>query len=170
MSATDGRSLARRRRDFAAWRRARPFWGGVVAIAGALELLALSMSPVQVMMIRGLAGIGTVVIAAIVVAMVVIGWVQPQLRTITGIIVVIVGLASFAVSNLGGFIVGMLLSIVGGSLIVAWAPGGTTNGSGTTPPDAEPTNIARPSATETDGTATDPEASIADHTDPASGP
>ncbi|MGH8880648.1 MAG: DUF6114 domain-containing protein, partial [Stackebrandtia sp.] len=109
-------------RGFKQWRLGRPFWGGVVTIAGAVELLALTTAPVQVMLIRGLAGIGTLVIAAMLIALAVISWTQVQLRVICGVFVVILGLASFAVSNLGGFFIGLTLALVGGSLIFAWQP------------------------------------------------
>lgn len=122
-------------RAFTAWRRTRPFWGGVLTIAAAAELLALTASPLQVMLIRGLAGIGTLVLAAMLTALAIIAWTHAHLRVICGVFIVILGLASFAVSNLGGFFIGLLLALVGGSLIFAWQPAGPPDADAS-PPDA----------------------------------
>ncbi|ADD42693.1 DUF6114 domain-containing protein [Stackebrandtia nassauensis] len=129
--STTAETIRRWWRAFTAWRRDRPFWGGVLTIAGALELLALTAAPLQIMLIRGLAGIGTLVIAAMLIALAIISWTHGHLRVICGVFIVILGLASFAVSNLGGFFIGLLLALVGGSLIFAWQPG--------KPPDADET-------------------------------
>lgn len=110
-------AIRRWSRAFTAWRRHRPFWGGVLTITGAVELLALTAAPLQIMLIRGLAGIGTLVIVAMLISLAVISWTHVHLRVICGVFIVILGLASFAVSNMGGFFIGLLLTLVGGSLI-----------------------------------------------------
>ncbi|GAA3232499.1 hypothetical protein GCM10010468_64390 [Actinocorallia longicatena] len=52
-----------------------------------------------------------------------LSWVQPSQRMFFGVITVLAALGSFVTSNLGGFLLGMLLGLVGGGLIVAWTPG-----------------------------------------------
>ena len=49
-------------------------------------------------------------------------WVSPVHRVFYGIAGIILGVVSFPASNLGGFFLGMLLAIVGGSLAFAWEP------------------------------------------------
>ncbi|HZE38435.1 MAG TPA: DUF6114 domain-containing protein [Stackebrandtia sp.] len=114
--------LRRGRQRFRRWRRTRPAWGGALAILGAIEIFALSYAPLQVMMLRGLAGIGSVLISVLVVILSVFSWVRLDLRSLLGIVIVVLGLASFVVSNLGGFFIGLLLMVVGGAMIFAWEP------------------------------------------------
>lgn len=109
-------------RGFGAWRASRPFWGGVWSIAAAVELLALTRAQLEVTFVQGLSGVGTLVIAAVLLALAVVSWAQPPLRTVCGVLIVIAGLASFPVSNLGGFLLGMTMALVGGSMIFAWEP------------------------------------------------
>lgn len=123
-------------RAFRTWRKSRPFWGGVITILGALELLALMWGPIQLTLIHGIAGIGTIAISVTLVAMVLISWAQPHLRTITGILIVIIGLVSMTVSNLGGFVIGMLLTVIGGSLIFSWRESRPAQADDTTEDDA----------------------------------
>jgi hypothetical protein len=51
-------------------------------------------------------------------------------RTFAGVAAILLALVSIPVSNLGGFIVGFLLAMVGGALAVSWAPGA--------PPEPQP--------------------------------
>nr|BFE50023.1 hypothetical protein GCM10017745_34500 [Saccharothrix mutabilis subsp. capreolus] len=75
-------------------------------------------------------------------------WFSPVTRVIAGLIAVLVGLAAFPLSNLGGFFVGTLCAVVGGAMAASWgeprpkSPGGTD----TTEPDeaAEPKDAAEP--------------------------
>ena len=46
----------------------------------------------------------------------------PSQRIVAGLIAVVVSLCSFPLSNLGGFVIGMLLGILGGSMAVGWVP------------------------------------------------
>jgi hypothetical protein len=69
---------------------------------------------------QGIAGIGTWLMAALMALMAMVMWFQPQLRVIAGVSTILFALASFLTSNLGGFLLGMLLGLVGGSLAVGW--------------------------------------------------
>ena len=136
-------------RAFRTWRKSRPFWGGVITILGALELLALMWGgPIQLTLIQGIAGIGTIAISVTLVAMVLISWAQPHLRTITGILIVIIGLVSMTVSNLGGFVIGMLLTVIGGSLIFSWREPRPVQEDGDTEDDTTEDDAAEDDVTE----------------------
>jgi hypothetical protein len=69
---------------------------------------------------QGIAGIATWLMAALMALMAMVMWFQPQLRVIAGVSTILFALASFLTSNLGGFLLGMLLGLVGGSLAVGW--------------------------------------------------
>jgi hypothetical protein len=116
-------SVARRsRRRFRAWRRSRPFWGGLIALIGAGELLLPDLAPVKVFLIQGVGAVATGATVVLVVAMVALTWMNPTLRQVTGIIIVVLALAAFPLSNLGGFGLGSVLLLVGGSMMAAWVP------------------------------------------------
>lgn len=107
---------------FRTWRRSRPFWGGVTAILAGLELYGLTAAPFSLMVIQGVAGISALVICVLLILLAVVTWLQPHLRTATGLSIVVLSLASILLTNLGGFLLGMLLGLHGGASIAAWKP------------------------------------------------
>ncbi|HUN33295.1 MAG TPA: DUF6114 domain-containing protein [Trebonia sp.] len=116
------------RLTFRAWRQTRPFWGGLLLILGGLELLGIPLSgilsrgAVRLVVYIGIGGIFGVLIGILLIAAGVAIWVSPVHRVFYGIAGVVMGLASFPTSNLGGFFLCMLLAIIGGSIAVAWTP------------------------------------------------
>ncbi|MGW3791642.1 DUF6114 domain-containing protein, partial [Micromonospora arida] len=46
----------------------------------------------------------------------------PQQRVFYAVVSLVLGLVSWLTSNLGGFVVGMLLALLGGALAFAWTP------------------------------------------------
>jgi Family of unknown function (DUF6114) len=113
--------VAGSRRGFRHWRRSRPFWAGVITLAAAYELVAvphLKLGGVTIQ--QGIAGVATWLMAALMALMAMVMWFQPHLRVIAGVSTILFALASFLTSNLGGFLLGMLLGLVGGSLAVGW--------------------------------------------------
>lgn len=111
------------RTGFRAWRRSRPFWGGLLAIIGGVELVLVPLAPMPVVIHQGIAGIGSYLIGVLLAVLGILLWFQPAQRTFYGVVAVLLSLASFVTSNFGGFMIGMLLGLVGGSLAFAWAPG-----------------------------------------------
>ncbi|MFD0891871.1 DUF6114 domain-containing protein, partial [Streptosporangium algeriense] len=105
------------------WRRSRPFWGGLFIVTAGLELLSVSLTinalPVAVMF--GAVGAGYLIALILVLAGVLV-WLQPGQRIFLGLVSVVLSLASFVYSNLGGFLAGMVLGLLGGMLTAAWAP------------------------------------------------
>ena len=111
-----------------AWRRSRPFWGGLLLLAAGVELVLLPLSGVLVhgglklVIYIGIGGVFGVLIGALLIAAGTALLVNPVHRSFYGIAGIIGGIASFPASNLGGFFLGMLLAIVGGALGYAWTP------------------------------------------------
>ena len=117
-----------KRARWRAWRRSRPFWGGLLLIVAGVELVLLPLSGVLVhgglklVIYIGIGGVFGVLIGALLIAAGTALLVNPVHRSFYGIAGIILGIASFPASNLGGFFLGMLLAIIGGALGYAWAP------------------------------------------------
>jgi hypothetical protein len=114
----------RARMGFRGWRRTRPFWGGLIALLGGIEILLSERAPVAVVVHLGAQGLAGYVVPVVLVLCALLLWFNPAQRIFYSILAVLAALASFITSNLGGFVLGMLLGIVGGSLAFAWVPTG----------------------------------------------
>jgi hypothetical protein len=125
----EARRQATWRLTFRAWRQTRPFWGGLLLILGGAELLGipltgiLSRGAVRLVVYIGIGGIFGVLIGILLVTAGIAVWVSPAHRVFYGVAGVVMGIASFPASNLGGFFLCMVLAIVGGAIAFAWVPG-----------------------------------------------
>ncbi|MEU7886284.1 DUF6114 domain-containing protein [Microbispora bryophytorum] len=109
------------------WRRSRPFWGGLLVLAAGLELLSIPFATQALPLVIQSGTVGaTYLIALVLIILGLMIWLQPGQRAFLGVVAVLVSIASFVYANLGGFLIGMLLGLVGGALAVAWAPAETT--------------------------------------------
>ncbi|WP_165978609.1 DUF6114 domain-containing protein, partial [Actinomadura darangshiensis] len=107
---------------FRRWRRTRPFWGGLFAVLGGVELIAIPLAPMPLVVHQGMAGVASWLIGALLVTAGALLWFQPAQRSFYGILAVLLSLVSFVTSNFGGFLAGLLLGVVGGALGFAWSP------------------------------------------------
>jgi hypothetical protein len=82
----------------------------------------LSRGAVKLVVYIGIGGVFGVLIGVLLITAGIAVWVSPAHRVFYGVAGVVLGLASFPASNLGGFFLCMLLAIVGGSIAFAWAP------------------------------------------------
>ncbi|WP_147944042.1 DUF6114 domain-containing protein [Microbispora sp. CSR-4] len=115
------------------WRRSRPFWGGLLVLAAGLELLSIPFATQALPLVIQSGTVGaTYLIALVLIILGLMVWLQPGQRAFLGVVAVLVSIASFVYANLGGFLIGMLLGLVGGALAVAWTPAETTE-AGTAP-------------------------------------
>jgi Family of unknown function (DUF6114) len=128
LRATLGRRGSAVRAAWRAWRRSRPFWGGLLLVLSGLELLALPLTGVlihgaiKLVIYIGIGGVFGVLIGILLIAAGIVLWVNPAHRVFYGIAGIALGIVSFPASNLGGFVLGMLLAIIGGALAFAWVP------------------------------------------------
>jgi len=126
--ATGRRRGSQARATWRRWRRSRPFWGGLLLVLSGLELLALPLTGVLVkgqiklVIYIGIGGVFGVLIGVLLIAAGIVLWVNPTHRVFYGIAGIVLGIISFPASNLGGFVLGMLLAIIGGALAFAWVP------------------------------------------------
>jgi hypothetical protein len=107
---------------FRRFRRSRPFWGGLLVVIAGLELGALPIGPTDALIKAGKSAGAGLACAGLLLLMGVVILIVPSQRIVAGLIAVGASLASFVLSNLGGFVIGMLLGVLGGSLAVGWVP------------------------------------------------
>jgi hypothetical protein len=115
------------RRHFRAWRGERPFWAGLFVILGGLPIAYFPYANLQIghltLAMATTAGAGSLIIGVLLVVLGVSLWFQKHVRTFAGVAAILLALVSLPVSNLGGFLIGFLLALVGGAMAVSWAPG-----------------------------------------------
>ncbi|KIZ14055.1 DUF6114 domain-containing protein [Streptomyces natalensis] len=120
-------SIGQKRRSFGEWRGRRPFWGGMLTLLAGVPIMYfpyahLSLGGMTLSMATT-AGAGSLIIGVLLVVLGLTMWFQPVSRVFAGVAAILLSLVSFVVSNFGGFVVGLLLGLIGGALAVAWAPG-----------------------------------------------
>jgi hypothetical protein len=127
-NAGSGAGVGSRRAAFRGWRRTRPFWGGFLLLLAGIELLLIPLSgifihgAVRLVVYIGIGGVFGVLLGALLIACGLLLWLNPAHRTFYAIAGVLLAVLSFIASNLGGFFIGMLLGIVGGSMGFGWTP------------------------------------------------
>ncbi|MGP3684713.1 DUF6114 domain-containing protein [Streptomyces sp. IBSNAI002] len=139
--------LPEHRRRLRAWRRTRPFWGGLLLVLGGTELLLVPLSPLTVLVSLGLGGIAAIGIGVALVLAGLFLWFLPQARAYVSLHALLLSVLSFVATNLGGFLVGMLLGIAGSALAFAWTPlsgGDGQAGEGDDGADGEGPYVTRP--------------------------
>ncbi|MFF7728836.1 DUF6114 domain-containing protein [Streptomyces sp. NPDC008001] len=104
------------------WRRTRPFWAGALLVLAGAEIAVVPLAPVSVLVGLGRGGVAALGIGAALVVAGLFLWFLPHTRHYVGVHAVILSVLSFAVTNLGGFLAGMLLGIAGGAMGFAWTP------------------------------------------------
>ncbi len=126
-AATDDAAAPTRRQRFRAWRRQRPFVGGLLTALGGVEMFfsgQLDLGRIHVQL--GIEGLQATIIPVVLVLLGVLAIAMPAHRIFYGVIALAVAVYSLIGVNLGGFFIGMLLSSIGGVLTVAWMPRANT--------------------------------------------
>ena len=112
------------RERFATWRKQRPFLPGLLVILSGVVMLAPAYFTIRVsdllVMIATISGVSTLLIGAALIMLGIGMWLQPFAAPYLGVMSILVAIIALPTSNLGGFVVGSLLGIVGGSLGLAW--------------------------------------------------
>ncbi|MFD4480600.1 MULTISPECIES: DUF6114 domain-containing protein [unclassified Streptomyces] len=110
------------RRVLRGWRRTRPFWGGLLLVLGGAELLLVPLSPLTVLVSLGLGGLAAIGIGLALIAAGIFLWLLPHAHHYVSVNALILSVLSFAATNLGGFLVGMVLGIIGSAMGFGWTP------------------------------------------------
>jgi len=110
------------RARFRLWRRSRPFWGGFWSLLGGAAIAAGPASAYKLLLASSTPVWLGITVGLLIAIFGLFFWFTPDLRQIVGVLVVVLAVASMVTSDLGGFLIGMLMAIVGGALGFAWTP------------------------------------------------
>ncbi|MDQ1040875.1 hypothetical protein QFZ75_007291 [Streptomyces sp. V3I8] len=107
---------------FRRWRAARPFWGGLLLTLGGAEILLTEKASLKVVMHIGVQGVAGYLLPLMMVICGLLVLFNPAQRLFYSILGVLVSLGTWLTSNLGGFLIGLLLGVVGSCLTFGWLP------------------------------------------------
>ncbi|MFB6604481.1 DUF6114 domain-containing protein [Streptomyces noursei] len=116
------------RRALRCWRRSRPFWAGLWAVAGGLELIALPLAPLPLMLKVGIGAMSAIGVGLVLIAGGLFFVFAPAQRMFVSVVTAIASLVSLATTNLGGFGIGCGLGLLGSSMAFGWLPDGPAAG------------------------------------------
>jgi hypothetical protein len=110
-------------RIFWRWSGQRPFWGGLLLLLAGVEMFLSSNMDLKGVEIHiGFSGFLSYLVPAVLVLCGVLVWVTPEQRPFYGVIGTLTSIYSLIGLNFGGWFLGMLLGLVGGTLSFAWTP------------------------------------------------
>jgi Family of unknown function (DUF6114) len=108
---------------FRAWRRARPYWGGLLAILAGVEIYASTQTSIGDIVVKvGVEGFQAYLIPLMLILAGFLAWFTPAQRAFYGIITAFISVYALVGVNLGGWLVGTLLGMTAGALIFSWTP------------------------------------------------
>ncbi|MDH6116224.1 uncharacterized membrane protein YhaH (DUF805 family) [Kitasatospora sp. GAS204A] len=109
-------------RSFKAWRGRRPFWGGVLVTLAGGEILLTMKAPLPVILHIGMQGMAGFLVPLILLLCGLLLLFNPAQRVFYSVLAVLLTLATWVTSNLGGFLLGLLLGLIGSTLAFGWLP------------------------------------------------
>lgn len=115
--------FARARHGFARLRHTRPFWGSLVLALGGYFVMAPVMgSSMSLLLHLGASGAAPYLLGGGMLAAAGVSMVVPAQRHFPALMALACSMASLPLANLGGWLIGMVLGIVGSGLVFAWTP------------------------------------------------
>ncbi|MEU0375462.1 DUF6114 domain-containing protein [Streptomyces sp. NPDC006283] len=113
-------------RGFRTWRGQRPFWAGLFTLFGGIPIAYFPYATFELGHIRfamqTTAGAGALIIGVLLITLGLTMWFHHIVR-FAGLATILLALVSIPIANLGGFVIGFLLSLIGGALSLSWVPG-----------------------------------------------
>ncbi|MFS4091702.1 DUF6114 domain-containing protein [Streptomyces sp. AF1A] len=110
------------RQAFRRWRARRPFWGGLLLALGGGEILLTEKASLKVVMHIGMQGLAGYLLPGLMVLLGLLVLFNPAQRLFYSLTGILVSLGTWLTSNLGGFLLGLLLGAVGSCLTFGWLP------------------------------------------------
>ena len=104
------------------WRTARPFAGGLLVLLSGAEILLAVRAPLPVVLHVGMQGMIGYLVPVLLLLCGALLLLNPAQRLFYSTIAAVFALTSWATSNLGGFVLGLLLGLIGSALAFAWTP------------------------------------------------
>ncbi|WP_107309377.1 DUF6114 domain-containing protein [Streptomyces sp. TP-A0356] len=112
----------RPRRAFRRWRARRPFWGGLLLTLGGAEILLTEKASLKVVLHIGMQGLAGYLLPSVMLLCGLLTLFNPAQRLFYSSIGVMLSLGTWLTSNLGGFMIGLLLGVTGSCLTFGWLP------------------------------------------------
>ncbi|MBW8816936.1 MAG: hypothetical protein JF598_01580 [Streptomyces sp.] len=107
---------------FTRWVYGRPFFGGLWLTLGGAWILLTMKASVKVVLHVGMQGVAGYLLPTLMVLLGLLILFSPDQRLFYSITGVLISMGTWATSNLGGFMVGLLLGVVGSVLTFGWLP------------------------------------------------
>ncbi|MHC5907497.1 DUF6114 domain-containing protein [Streptomyces sp. S6] len=120
-SAEAGPKASARQR-FRQWRGRRPFVGGFLITFGGAEILLTMKAPLGVVLHIGVQGLAGYLLPSLMILCGLLILFNPVQRLFYSITAVLLSLGTWVTSNIGGFMVGLLCGLIGGSMAFGWLP------------------------------------------------
>ncbi len=112
--------LGAARRWFRAFRRTRPFWGGLWCVLAGLWIMRAMNFGFGLAVTGGWNFAAGYILGGGLALFGLVAWFAPHYRTLVGVLAFLFALAAFVSANLGGYLIGTVLGVIGGSMIWAW--------------------------------------------------
>ena len=106
--------------NFKKWRNQRPVWGATLTLLAGLLILYIPLQLYAIALIPGSLVFIGFLFAGLTLIIGTLAYIYPQFSTVFGVITIFLSVLSI-MGALGGFIVGTILGIVGGSFLIAWS-------------------------------------------------
>ncbi|WP_408924906.1 DUF6114 domain-containing protein [Corynebacterium sp. YSMAA1_1_F7] len=111
-------------RGFGNWRRRRPFAAGLFMLLSGIIMIVPAYLSFEVsnivIQVSTISGVSTLLIGALLITSALMTWFKPDTRLLTGVASLILGIVALPMSNIGGFVLGTLCAVIGGSLALSW--------------------------------------------------
>jgi hypothetical protein len=104
------------------WRHTRPVLGAVLLALGGYLIISPVVTTMTMIVALGVRGITVWMLGGGMIVVALVSLILPDQRHFPAIMGVFFSVASLPLANLGGWIIGMTLGIVGSGLIFAWTP------------------------------------------------
>ncbi len=114
------RALRVARTWFRAFRRTRPFWGGLWTMLAGIWIIRAMNFGLGLAVTGGWSYSAGYTLGGALVLFGLVAWFAPHYKSLVGILAFAVALIAFVAANLGGYLIGTVLGILGGSMIWAW--------------------------------------------------
>lgn len=103
--------------------KSRPFWGCLILAAGGWFVMRpIVGSSFEMLMHMGTRGAAVYVLGGGMMLAAAIAFVAPSQRYFPAVMAAVFSVASLPLANLGGWLIGMVLGIIGSGLVFAWTP------------------------------------------------
>ncbi|GER67464.1 DUF6114 domain-containing protein [Weizmannia acidilactici] len=107
------------RTKFKSWRRSRPFWGATFTLLSGMIILYVPVQLLEVAAAPGsMVSIG-LIFGGVIFLIGGMGYFFPKFNIVFGVLTIFLSVLSI-MGAMGGFLIGTLLGIIGGSLSVSW--------------------------------------------------